>query len=130
MDDLDFVKKLEVDDELFDKEYDKLVDFYNLLHYWKVHDYIAEHKGLIVFLNKLKPRLIDSFPTGKFDLILNTDFEYPDWATVILFVKVDEYTFDNGVMEDIDKIFFDFLPLQQKLGVMPNLAIWPALYDC
>lgn len=130
MDDLDFVKKLEVDDELFDKEYDKLGDFYNLRHYWKVHDYISEHKGLIVFLNKLKPRLIDSFPTGKFDLILNTDFEYPDWATVILFVKVDEYTFDNGVMEDIDKIFFDFLPLQQKLGVMPNLAIWPALYDC
>ena len=130
MDDLDFVKKLEVDDELFDKEYDKLGDFYNLRHYWKVHDYIAEHKGLIVFLNKLKPRLIDSFPTGKFDLILNTDFEYPDWATVILFVKVDEYTFDIGVMEDIDKIFFDFLPLQQKLGVMPNLAIWPALYDC
>ena len=130
MDDLDFVKKLEVDDELFDKEYDKLGDFYNLRHYWKVHDYIAEHKGLIVFLNKLKPRLIDSFPTGKFDLILNTDSEYPDWATVILFVKVDEYTFDNGVMEDIDKIFFDFLPLQQKLGVMPNLAIWPALYDC
>ncbi|WP_292608203.1 hypothetical protein [Methanobrevibacter sp. UBA188] len=130
MDDLDFVKKLEVDDELFDKEYDKLGDFYNLRHYWKVHDYIAKHKGLIVFLNKLKPRLIDSFPTGKFDLILNTDFEYPDWATVILFVKVDEYTFDNGVMEDIDKIFFDFLPLQQKLGVMPNLAIWPALYDC
>ena len=130
MDDLDFVKKLEVDDELFDKEYDKLGDFYNLRHYWKVHDYIAEHKGLIVFLNKLKPRLIDSFPIGKFDLILNTDFEYPDWATVILFVKVDEYTFDNGVMEDIDKIFFDFLPLQQKLGVMPNLAIWPALYDC
>lgn len=130
MDDLDFVKKLEVDDELFDEEYDKLGDFYNLRHYWKVHDYISEHKGLIVFLNKLKPRLIDSFPTGKFDLILNTDFEYPDWATVILFVKVDEYTFDNGVMEDIDKIFFDFLPLQQKLGVMPNLAIWPALYDC
>ena len=127
---MDFVKKLEVDDELFDKEYDKLGDFYNLRHYWKVHDYISEHKGLIVFLNKLKPRLIDSFPTGKFDLILNTDFEYPDWATVILFVKVDEYTFDNGVMEDIDKIFFDFLPLQQKLGVMPNLAIWPALYDC
>ena len=130
MDDLDFVKKLEVDDELFDKEYDKLGDFYNLRHYWKVHDYIAEHKGLIVFLNKLKPRLIDSFPTGKFDLILNTDFEYSDWSYILLYIKVDDYTFNNGVMEDIKKITFDFIPLRRKLGVMSDLSLRPALYDC
>ena len=32
MNELDFVKKLEEDEELFDREYDKLGDFYNLHH--------------------------------------------------------------------------------------------------
>ena len=126
---LDFVKNLENDDELFDMEYDKLGDFYNLRHYDKVHGYIKEHKGLIVLLNELKPRLSETFPTGKFDLILNTDFEYPDWSFVVLYVKVDDYTFDNGVMEDIKKLSFDFIPLRRKLNVLSDLAIWPALYD-
>ena len=129
MDELDFVKKLEEDEELFDREYDKLGDFYNLRHYEKVHDFIKDNTGIIVLLNELKPRLSKTFPTGKFDLVLNTDYEYSDWSIVVLYVKVDEYTFDNGVMDDINKITFDFIPLRRKLDVLPDFAIWPALYN-
>ena len=57
-------------------------------------------------------------------MILNTDFEYPDWSFVVLYVKVDDYTFDNGVMEDIKKLSFDFIPLRRKLNVLSDLAIW------
>lgn len=129
MNELDFVKKLEEDEELFDREYDKLGDFYNLHHYEKVHDFIKDNTGIIVLLNELKPRLSKTFPTGKFDLVLNTDYEYSDWSIVVLYVKVDEYTFDNGVMDDINKINFDFIPLRRKLDVLPDFAIWPALYN-
>ena len=129
MDELDFVKKLEEDEELFDREYDKLGDFFNLRHYEKVHDFIKDNTGIIVLLNELKPRLSKTFPTGKFDLVLNTDYEYSDWSIVVLYVKVDEYTFDNGVMDDINKITFDFIPLRRKLDVLPDFAIWPALYN-
>ena len=129
MDELDFVKKLEEDEELFDREYDKLCDFFNLRHYEKVHDFIKDNTGIIVLLNELKPRLSKTFPTGKFDLVLNTDYEYSDWSIVVLYVKVDEYTFDNGVMDDINKITFDFIPLRRKLDVLPDFAIWPALYN-
>ena len=155
MDELDFVKKLEEDEELFDREYDKLGDFFNLRHYEKVHDFIKDNTELIVLLNELKHRLskafptgkfdlvlntdyeysdwsivvLYAFPTGKFDLVLNTDYEYSDWSIVVLYVKVDEYTFDNGVMDDINKITFDFIPLRRKLDVLPDFAIWPALYN-
>ncbi|WP_296803052.1 hypothetical protein [uncultured Methanobrevibacter sp.] len=129
MDELDFVKKLEEDEELFDREYDKLGDFFNLRHYEKVHDFIKDNTELIVLLNELKHRLSKAFPTGKFDLVLNTDYEYSDWSIVVLYVKVDEYTFDNGVMDDINKITFDFIPLRRKLDVLPDFAIWPALYN-
>ena len=129
MNELDFVKKLEEDEELFDREYDKLGDFFNLRHYEKVHDFIKDNTELIVLLNELKHRLSKAFPTGKFDLVLNTDYEYSDWSIVVLYVKVDEYTFDNGVMDDINKITFDFIPLRRKLDVLPDFAIWPALYN-
>ena len=129
MDELDFVKKLEEDEELFDREYDKLGDFFNLRHYEKVHDFIKDNTELIVLLNELKHRLSKAFPTGKFDLVLNTDYEYSDWSIVVLYVKVDEYTFDNGVMDDINKINFDFIPLRRKLDVLLDFAIWPALYN-
>ena len=129
MDELDFGKKLEEDEELFDREYDKLGDFFNLRHYEKVHDFIKDNTELIVLLNELKHRLSKAFPTGKFDLVLNTDYEYSDWSIVVLYVKVDEYTFDNGVMDDINKITFDFIPLRRKLDVLPDFAIWPALYN-
>ena len=129
MDELDFVKKLEEDEELFDREYDKLGDFFNLSNYEKVHDFIKDNTELIVLLNELKHRLSKAFPTGKFDLVLNMDYEYSDWSIVVLYVKVDEYTFDNGVMDDINKITFDFIPLRRKLDVLPDFAIWPALYN-
>ena len=61
-------------------------------------------KGLIVLLNKLKSRLSEDFPTGKFDLVHYTDYEYSDWSYILLYVKVDDYTFNNGVMEDIKKL--------------------------
>lgn len=130
MDDLDFVKKLESNEELFNREYDKLGEFYNVRRYEKIHDYFVKHKGLIVLLNKLKSRLSEDFPTGKFDLVHYTDYEYSDWSYILLYIKVDDYTFNNGVMEDIKKITFDFIPLRRKLGVMSDLSLRPALYDC
>ena len=75
MNDLDFVKKLEGNDWLFDREYGRLGEFYNVRHYEKIHDYLSKHKGLIVLLNKLKPRLSEDFPSGKFDLVHYTDYD-------------------------------------------------------
>lgn len=129
MNDSDFVSRLENDIDFFNESCKKLGEFYNLRHYDKVLNYISEHKGLIIVLDKLKPPLTKTFPNAKFDLIVYTDHEYSNWSRIILYVKVDRYTFDNGVMEDIDKIDFEFIPLMQELGVMGNLSIFPALYD-
>lgn len=129
MDDLDFVKKLESNQDLFDREYDNLEEFYSVRHHDKVHDYIAKHKGLIVLLNKLKHRLFEEFPRAKFELVHYTDYEYSDWTYILLYIKVDDYTFNNGVMENIKKITSDFIPLRRKLGVMSDLSLRPALYD-
>lgn len=129
MNDLNFVNMLENDESLFDKKFNELTEFYHLRNHDKVLNYINKHKGLIILLNELKPNLIDNFPNAKFDLIFYTDPEVKELSHLILYVKVDDYTFDNGVMEDIDKIRLEFMPLRQKLGVMPNLSIMPALYD-
>ena len=129
MDELEFVSLLENDEDLFNQNFEKLSDFYNLRHRRKVFNYINNHKGLIVLLDELKPHLTEHFPQGKFDLIYYTDPEIDKFSHVILYVKVDEYTFDNGVMDDIDEISRDFIPLMQKLGLMMNLSLMPALYE-
>lgn len=129
MDELKFVNQLENNGELFYQNFKKLGDFYNLRHKNKVLDYISNHKGIIVLLNELKPHLVKNFPNAKFDLTYYTDPESDKFSHIILYVKVDEYTFDNGVMDGIDAIFWDFVPLMQKLNIISNFSLMPALYN-
>ena len=129
MHDLNYVAKLEKNNNFFNKNFEKLGEFYNLRHHDKILNHIKKHKGLIVVLNKLQPYLIKTFPNARFDLIYYTDPEVNELSQVILYIKVDEYTFHNGAMEEIDAIDFKFIPLMQKLNVIANFSMMPALYE-
>lgn len=129
MDELDFIDKLENDLDFFNKKFEELSEFYNLRHMDEIFSYISKYKGIVILLNELKPYLIESFPMGKFDLIFDVDPEVEELSQIVLYVKVDEYMFDNGVMDEIKKITSEFISLRQKLGVMDKLSLMPALYN-
>lgn len=87
----------------FQQKFDEQLEFYNLRHMDEIFNYISKYKGIVILLNELKHYLIESFPTGKFDLIFDVDPGVEELSQIVLYVKVDEYMFDNGVMDEIKK---------------------------
>lgn len=74
--------------------------------------------------NSLKSK----FPYGEFELSIDRDFETSE-ESLIVDIKVDEYTFDNGVMESIHEINSRYRTLKQKLGVVSKIFLMPAMFS-
>ncbi|WP_406535064.1 hypothetical protein [Methanobrevibacter sp.] len=129
MDYLNYVKQLEDDDNLFDKKFNELQSYYEIKSENEVYNFISAHRGLIVLLNELKPYLSQNFPNGEFSLRYSIDPEFDSLSNIILNVKVDRYTFDNGIMKSLRNIFFELRPLRKELDLLVELMLMPALLD-
>ncbi|WP_298498652.1 hypothetical protein [uncultured Methanobrevibacter sp.] len=129
MDYLNYVNKLESDEGLFLNELNELKDNYEIKHKKEVYDFINSNRGLIVLLKELHPYLSSNFPNGEFSLMYSIDPEFDSLSNIVVNVKVDRYTFDNGVMKTLRNISFELRPLRQKLDLMVELMLMPALLD-
>lgn len=129
MDLLSYVNQLESDDDLFIKEFNQLRNYYDIKQEFEVYNFVNNHRGLIILLKEIQPHLIKNFPNSEFSLKYSVDPEFDSLSNLILNVKVDRYTFENGVMKTIRKISFELRPLRQKLDLMVELMLMPALLD-
>lgn len=122
------IMKLKKEDEFFDKSFNDLKDFYKFNNYFKVYEFIKEFPQLIIVLKNMENSLKSKFPYGEFELSIDRDFETSE-ESLIVDIKVDEYTFDNGVMESIHEINSRYRTLKQKLGVVSKIFLMPAMFS-
>ena len=114
---MDFVNRLEKDDNLFETEFDKIKKIYPFQNYGEIHDFFSKHRGLIVILNEVKPLLEKHVPYASFHLELDVDPLFT--PQLLLVVKALDYDFNNGFKDDIKLINqeIDDLVLKLNLGI-------------
>ena len=114
---IDFVNRLENDDVLFEREFNKIKEVYPFQNYDEIHNFFSKHRGLIVILNEVKPLLEKHVPYASFHLELDIDPLFT--PQLLLVVKALDHDFNNGFKEDIRLIDreIDDLVLKLDLGV-------------
>lgn len=123
MDVLTQVEILNNDSELFDREFNKLKEFYILDSEKEVHDFIKIHPGIILLLNEFKISLKEYFPNGYFELKFGPDLSGTWFDLLELNVWVDEETFNNGACGHVNSINRKFRPLRRKLDLLGEVLI-------
>ena len=74
MDELNYIEQLERNNGLFEEEFSKLSTYYKLTDKDDIHDFVSEHRGLIVLLDAVKPYLEKTFPDDEYDLLAEERF--------------------------------------------------------
>lgn len=122
----DKIFQLKNDDVLLNNEFNNLSNFYILKNKSEVFDFIFHYPELIIVLENMTNSLKNNFPDGEFELYIDRDFETSE-ESLIVDIKVDEYTFDNGIMEGIHTVNKEFRKLKRNLGVISKIFLMPAL---
>lgn len=117
MEDIEFVNRLENDDALFENEFSKIQEDYPFQNHDEIHNFLSNHRGLIVILNEVRPLLEKYVPYASFHLELDVDPLFT--PQLLLVVKALDNDFNNGFKEDIKLINqeIDDLVLKLNLGV-------------
>ena len=121
------ISRLKNDEKFFNYEFNHLKEFYEFKDESEVYGFIEKSPELIIVLDEMKNSLKNKFPEAEFELLIDNDYEISE-ETLVLDIKVDEYTFDNGIMEGIHAINGEFRLLNQKLGVVSKIFLMPALF--
>lgn len=110
------------------QEFYSLNNFYEFENKSEVKKFIQENPNIIIILNEMKDTLESRFPDGEFILSINKDFETSE-KTLLINIEVDKYTFDNGVMENIEDIDLIYAKLMQNLKVVSKVFLNPTCND-
>ncbi len=117
------VEELSNNPQLFDAKFKELYENYTFESEKESYDFIKEHPGLLLILDEYTPCLKKYFPKGIFELMVDIDPEIITWKTLILMVKVDEETFDNGCYEHLTYMRRHFRPLRRELNLMGEIML-------
>jgi hypothetical protein len=86
----------------------------------EVDDFINQHTGLIDLVLEAHPQIKNYFPEEKLTLEVVTDYEYPDWKTLVISIWSNHYS------DEVSQKLHDFEQnwwLDASGGVGVNLCI-------
>lgn len=86
----------------------------------EIHDFINQHTGLIDLVLAAHPQIRNYFPEEKLTLEVVTDYEYPDWKTLVISIWSNHYS------DEVSQKLHDFEQnwwLDASGGVGVNLCI-------
>ena len=117
------VEELKNNPQLFNEKFNKLDENYIFESREDSYNFIKEYSGILLIIDEYTPCLKKYFPNGIFKLVLNTDPEIITWKKLIIYVNVDQETYDNGCYEHIRQIRRHFWPLRHELHLMSELKL-------
>lgn len=117
------VKEIENNPKLFEEKFNALNNDYTFESKEESYEFIKKHPGLLLILDEYTPQLNKYFPNGVFELSVSTDPEIITWKTLILMVKVDKETFENGCYEHLTQIRRNFRPLRCELNLNGEILL-------
>ena len=114
---LEWLDRLNSDDELFEREFKNILDIYPMENCGMIHDFLKEKRGLIIVLNEILPLLRKYVPYAFVRIELAVDPIFV--PQLILFVAAPDIKFYNGFKDDIHKInsLIDPLLISLDLGI-------------
>lgn len=123
---LEFLNKLNEDNELFEREFEIIKDRYPIKDCKGVHDFISKNRGLIIILNKTT-ELLEVYAPYVSCIYIELDVDPLFTPQLLLFVRAFEQDFGNGFKKDIGKIN-DFIdPLLFKFDLALEFFIFTGM---
>ena len=110
----------------FDEKFKALGDYYNIISPVEVRKQIENNENIFIFLDEIKPFLVESFFDADFYLKMNYEPETDD-RFIILRVDVSEERFKNGIGDEIRAFNFKIWPLEKKLNVLREVLVMPEI---
>lgn len=124
---LDWLDRLNNDDELFEMEFKKIMDIYPIKNCERVHNFLNEKRGLIIVLNEIRPLLREYVPYAFVRIELDRDPIFV--PQLLLFVAAPEMEYYNGFKDDISKIDSIIEPLLVSLDLGIEFFIFDDVYN-
>ena len=112
---------------LFEKNFSRLTEFYELKNPKKIHDFIKMHENPLELLDEAKPYLLETFPQGEFELEMYCDLSGEEDHSLLVNIHVDDETFNNGFMHKIHHVNMKILPIQKKLNIFSEFGLMPGV---
>ncbi|WP_406535199.1 hypothetical protein [Methanobrevibacter sp.] len=120
---LEFLNKLNEDNELFEREFEIIKNRYPIKDCSKVHDFISKNRGLIIILNKTTELLEEYVPYASC-IYIELDNDPLFTPQLLLFVRAFEQDFGNGFKKDIRRINNILDPLLFKFDLALEFFIF------
>lgn len=123
---LDWLDRLNNDDELFEREFKNIAEIYPMKNCEIIHNFLSEKRGLIIILNEVRPLLRKHVPYAFVRIELDIDPIFV--PQLLLFVRAPEKEFYNGFDDDIRKINSIIEPLMISLDLRIEFFIFEGMY--
>lgn len=120
---LEQVEELKNNPELFEEKFNNLDNDYTFESREESYNFIKEYPGILLILDEYTPYLKRYFPEWILELSLNIDPEIVTWKTLILKVKLDKKTYENGSYEQLTHMRRYYRPLRRKLNLMGEIMV-------
>ena len=111
----------------FENKIQKLNEFYQMKQPENIIPFIKDNEKLIELLNETKILLKNACPQGAFELEMYYDLSGEGLNHLLLNIYVDDFTFNNGLMDKIYDIDMEILPLQKELDLAMALNLMPGV---
>ncbi|HLO88448.1 MAG TPA: hypothetical protein VK203_26055 [Nostocaceae cyanobacterium] len=101
-------------------KFNQISELYTIEKNQEVYDFINQHTGLIDLALEAHPQIRKYFPEEKLTLEVVTDYEYPDWKTLVISIWSNHYS------DEVSQKLHDFEQnwwLDASGGVGVNLCI-------
>ena len=99
MNKIEQVEELKNNPQLFNEKFNALDENYIFKSWEDTYEFIKQHPGLLIIIDEYTPYLNEHFPKGIIELEVDIDPEIITWKTLIINVKVDKETYENGCYE-------------------------------
>ena len=116
-----------MNNEEFEEKFSKIKEFYELNKPKRVHCFIKQHENMLELLEKTKPYLRETFPQGEFELEVQCDLTGEGTHSLLVYIHVDDETFNNGFMHKINHVNMKILPFQKKLNILSEFGLMPGV---
>ena len=123
---LEFLDRLNDDDELFEREFEIIKNKYPIKDCNRVHDFISENRGLIIVLKKTS-RLLSEYAPYVSRMYIELDDDPLFTPQLLFFVRAFKSDFGNGFKEDIRKIDSIIDPLLFRLDLALEFFIFTGM---
>ena len=118
------LNKLESDEEYFESEFDNLKESYILMNPEEIHSFINENKRLILMLNAVLPILDSKISDADYYLEFFNDLSGDEGHSLLIYIRVDEETYNNGFYKTIMEIGRIMHPLRHKFHVLSEFDVF------